>query len=139
MEDHQNYKNYFHRAGKIKKPACKILRVWTKNEDNFENCQETFEIFLSNSMENWLFSHFYYILLRFLTPLRKNIPLEDNSRFLQQFSDFGGTGTFRSFYYLPTTMRWHRSQSPYKFKISTFLINFRKKFGILWNLFVRKM
>ena len=24
------------KAGKIKKPACKILRVWNKNEENFE-------------------------------------------------------------------------------------------------------
>ena len=29
--------NDFHLAGKIKKDACKILCVWTKNEEKFEN------------------------------------------------------------------------------------------------------
>ena len=30
-------KNDFHRGGIFKKPACKSFRVWTKNEENFEN------------------------------------------------------------------------------------------------------
>ena len=45
MSDHQNLKKDFHRAGKIKKPPCKTLRVWTKNEENLEKFQENFEIF----------------------------------------------------------------------------------------------
>ena len=45
MKDHQHFKNDFHRAGKIKEAACKILRVWTKNDENVENFQENFEIF----------------------------------------------------------------------------------------------
>ena len=39
MKDHQHLRNEFHRAGKIKIPACKTLLVWTKNEENFENFQ----------------------------------------------------------------------------------------------------
>ena len=45
MQDHQDLSNDFDWAGKIKQPACKILRVLTKNEENFENFQENFEIF----------------------------------------------------------------------------------------------
>ena len=45
MKDHQDYKNDFHRPGKRKKAACQMLRVWTKNEENFEKFQESFEIF----------------------------------------------------------------------------------------------
>ena len=38
--------NDFDCAGKTKQlPACQTLRVWTQNEENFENFQENFEIF----------------------------------------------------------------------------------------------
>ena len=40
---------------------------------------------------------FYYIFLGFLHPLRRYIPLEDNTSFLQQFFRFRGGGTFRRF------------------------------------------
>ena len=61
MQDQQDLRNDFHRAGKSKYSASKIMRVWTKNEENFEI-------------------------------LRKHIPLEDNTRFLQQFFRFRGEG-----------------------------------------------
>ena len=42
--------NDFDCAAKTKQPACKPLRVWTKNEENFESFQENFEIFWSKSL-----------------------------------------------------------------------------------------
>ena len=45
MHAHQDLMNDSDWAGKTKQPACKGLRVWTKNEENFENFQENFEIF----------------------------------------------------------------------------------------------
>ena len=59
MKEHQYMKYDFHRAGKIKKPACKTLRVWTKNEENFEKFQENFEIFDLNLNGKCLFSRFF--------------------------------------------------------------------------------
>ena len=52
--------NGFDWAAKIKHPASKTLRVWTKNEEIFENFQENFEIFLLKSL--WqidFFTSFY--------------------------------------------------------------------------------
>ena len=45
MQDHQDLRNDFDWADKGKPPTCKILRVWTKIEENFDNFQENFEIF----------------------------------------------------------------------------------------------
>ena len=45
MQDHQDFMNDFDWAGKTKQHACRTLRVWTKNEEDFENFQENFEIF----------------------------------------------------------------------------------------------
>ena len=45
MQDPQDLRNDFDLADKTKQPACKTLRVWTKNEENFEKFQENFEIF----------------------------------------------------------------------------------------------
>ena len=45
MHAHHELMQDFHCAAKFKQPVCKILRVWTKNEENFENSQENFEIF----------------------------------------------------------------------------------------------
>ena len=45
MQVNQDVMNDFDWAGKTKQPACKTLRVWTKNEENFENFQENFDIF----------------------------------------------------------------------------------------------
>ena len=50
------------------------------------------------------FTIFYLIFLGFLTPLRKYIPLEDTTRFLQQFFLFLGGGTFRRSPPLPTLL-----------------------------------
>ena len=45
--------NDFDCAAKTKQTACKTLRVWTKNEENFEIFQENFLDFLIKiSMEN---------------------------------------------------------------------------------------
>ena len=44
-QDHRDLMNDFDWAGKSKQPACKTLRVLTKNEENFENFQENIEIF----------------------------------------------------------------------------------------------
>ena len=96
MQDHRDLMNDFDCAGKTKQDACKTLRVWTKNEENFENFQENSEIFWSKSL--WKIDFFHNFLLNifgFLTPLRKYRPLEDKTRFLQQFFRFRGGGTFR--------------------------------------------
>ena len=42
---HRDLMNDFDWAGKDKQVACKTLRVWTKNEENFEKFQEDFEFF----------------------------------------------------------------------------------------------
>ena len=39
-------------AWKIKKAACKVLRVWTKNEEILGNLSKNFESFDKISMEN---------------------------------------------------------------------------------------
>ena len=44
MQDHQELMKDFDLAAKIKQLACKILRVWTRNDEHFENLQENFEI-----------------------------------------------------------------------------------------------
>ena len=43
--DHRDLMNDFDCARKTKQPACKTLRVWTKNELNFEKFQENSVIF----------------------------------------------------------------------------------------------
>ena len=58
MEDHQDLMNDFDWAGKIKHPACKILRAWSKSEDNFENFQEILRYFDQNLYGKWTFSQF---------------------------------------------------------------------------------
>ena len=50
MKDNQNLRNDFQQAGKIENPACKPLRVSTKNEEKFENFQDNFELFGSKSL-----------------------------------------------------------------------------------------
>ena len=45
MQDHQDLMNDFDWASKSKQRPAQIFRVWTKNEENFENFQENFEIF----------------------------------------------------------------------------------------------
>ena len=51
-----------HRAEEIKTLECKILRVSTKNAENFENFQENFEIFSDqNPYGKLTFSQFFPI------------------------------------------------------------------------------
>ena len=45
MQDNRDLMNDFDWACKTKQGACKIWRVWTKNEEKFEKFQENFEIF----------------------------------------------------------------------------------------------
>ena len=76
--------------GKNLKPSCKVLRVWTKNEENFE-------IFYKNL---WKIDFFHNFLLHIswssASSLKVYIPLEDNTRFLQQFFRFRGGAFLRS-------------------------------------------
>ena len=44
-QDPRDLINEFDWADKTKQAAFKTLRVWTKNEENFEKLQENFEIF----------------------------------------------------------------------------------------------
>ena len=44
-QDHRDLMNDFDWLGKSRQRACKTLRVWIKNEENFENFPENFEIF----------------------------------------------------------------------------------------------
>ena len=91
LKSHQYLMKDFHRAGKIKKPACKPLRISTKNEENFENFQENFELFSSKSI--WkidFFTNVSKLSLGVLASFWKYIPLEDNIRFLQQYFRFRG-------------------------------------------------
>ena len=44
-QDHRDLMNDFVWARKDKQAACKTLRVWTKNEEIFENSQENLELF----------------------------------------------------------------------------------------------
>ena len=60
MQDHQDLMNDFDCADKTKQSACKTLRVWTKNEENFENFQENFEIFDQNLYGKLTFSRIFY-------------------------------------------------------------------------------
>ena len=52
MIDDQHLPNDFHQSGKVHKRSLKVMRVWTQNENNFENFQEIVDIFDQISMEN---------------------------------------------------------------------------------------
>ena len=97
MQDHRDLMNDYDWAAKTKQPACKTLRVWTKNEETFlKNFKKIMRFFDQNLYGKFtFFTIFYLIFIGFLTPLRKYRPLEDNTRFLQQFFRFPGGGTFR--------------------------------------------
>ena len=58
MQYHQDLRNDFYLAAKIKKP-CKSLRVETKNEENSEKFQENFEAFWSKSLLKIDFFHIF--------------------------------------------------------------------------------
>ena len=61
MHARQKLMKYFNWAAKFKQPACKTLRVWTKNEENFENFQVNFEIFRTKYL--WKIDFFHNFLL----------------------------------------------------------------------------
>ena len=66
---------------------------WDQNEENFEKFKKILRFFDQN-LDGKLrfFTIFYYLLLGFLSPLRKFIPLGDHTRFLQKFLRFRGGG-----------------------------------------------
>ena len=94
IQANQQLTNNFHQAGKTRKHACKVLRVWSRKDRYFEDFKENFEIFWSKSL--WkidFFVNFHEISSTISASAPKVLPLEDNTRFLQQFFRFRG-GTF---------------------------------------------
>ena len=90
MQDHQDLINDFNWAGKIKQAACKTLRVWIKNEENFEKFQENFEIFWSKSL--WKINFFTFVtkyFLDFWLPSESIDLWKITPDFYNNFSDFG--------------------------------------------------
>ena len=86
MQDHQDLRNAFRCAGKINHPACKTLRVWTKNEENLRFFDQSlygkltfFTIFTKYFVDFCLLSESIYLWK--ITP-----------DFYNNFSDFGGGG-----------------------------------------------
>ena len=68
----QNLTNNPDRAAKIKKPICKIIRVWTKNEEIFEKFKKTLRFFGQNLYgELTFFIIFYQIFLGVSASSRK--------------------------------------------------------------------
>ena len=94
MQDHQDLRNDFHWTGKIKQPAYKILRVWTKNEENFEKISRKFwDFFIKISTENWLFSQIFTKYFLECCLMSDSIyPWKITLDFYNNFSDFGGSG-----------------------------------------------
>ena len=84
--------NDFDWAGKSKQPACKNLRVWTKNEENFEKFQENFEIFWSKSL--WKIEFFSQFFIKYFLDFRLRSEGLDiwkiTPDFYNNFSDFRG-------------------------------------------------
>ena len=58
MQDHRDLMNAFDWADKTKQGACKTLRVWTKNDENFEIFQKNLRFFDQNIYGKWTFSQF---------------------------------------------------------------------------------
>ena len=76
---------------KTKQVAFKTLRVWPKNEENFEHLHENFDIFDQNLYGKFTFSQFFpkYFLDFWLRS--ESIDLwKITSDFYNNFSDFGG-------------------------------------------------
>ena len=87
MQSHQDLMG----AAKCKQPACKVLRVWTKNNENFENFQENFEIFWSKSLLNIDFFHNSLLNISWISDSApKSLYLwKITANFSNNFSDFG--------------------------------------------------
>ena len=60
MHAQQDLMNAFDWAGKTKQPACRTLRVWTKNEENFENFLENLRFFWLKSLRKSDFFTIFY-------------------------------------------------------------------------------
>ena len=60
MHAYQDLMNAFDWPRKTEQSGCKILCVWTKNEENFENFQEYLEIFDQNLYEKLTFFKILY-------------------------------------------------------------------------------
>ena len=96
---------------KLSNFPAKFCAFGPKMKKILKKFKKMFRFLIKISMEKWLFSQFFnYIFLGFLPPLRKYIPLEDNTRFLQQFFRFRGGGTFRR---PPPSRRHWLSQTPF--------------------------
>ena len=100
-QDHRDLINDFDWAGKSKQPTCKNLRVWTKNEENFEKFQENCEIFWSKSL--WKIDFFIDFLDFWLRS--ESIDLwKITPDFYSNLSDFGGGRSGRPPPPLPTPL-----------------------------------
>ena len=85
--------NNFHQAVKSKKCACKTLRVWTR-KDRFLKILKKILRFFDQNLYGKLtfFANFHEISQIISASAPKVLPLEDNTRFLQQFFRFRGGG-----------------------------------------------
>ena len=74
---------------------CAFGPKMKRNLKNFKKILRFFDQNLYGKLT--FFTIFYWIFLGFLTPLRKYRPLEDSTRFLQQFFRFRGGGDVPAF------------------------------------------
>ena len=63
---------------------CKILPIWTKNEENFENLQEKFMIFYLNLHGKLNFHNFLLNISGISASCAKVYTLENDTSFQQQ-------------------------------------------------------
>ena len=133
MRDRQDLRNDLNWPDKTKLSTCKALRVWTKNEENF---QENFEIFLSKSL--WKIDFFTFFTKCFLDfwLLPESIYLwKIISDFYINFSDFGGGGRSNILYTsLALSLHYnvpkHQPQAN-KFCCYSFLVGQMKNFHLI--------
>ena len=105
IQANQQLTNHFHQAAQTKKHARKILRVWTRKDRFFEKKFQKILWFFDQNLYVKLtfFVNFHEISLIMSAPAPKVLPLEDNTRLLQQLFRFRGGGTFPVFP-LPTPL-----------------------------------
>ena len=77
--------------GKLRKLCAKYCAFGPKMKKILKN-EENFEIFDQNLYGNWHFSHFLTKYFLDSDSSLKYIPLEDNTRFLQQYFPISGEG-----------------------------------------------
>ena len=84
IQDHQHLMNNFHRAGKIKKPACKKFRAWTRKDPNSKKLR----FFDPNLYGKWTF---FIIFTKFSTiSASESIYLGKITPFFYNFFGFSG-------------------------------------------------